>query len=129
MGLFFSILVSGGIIYQRTTKRRADMLCKRYINYPSACLEVLESVSIYKLESIVSSFYSEVKQSKSSVLVYKGGHYERDLLGNLDIPIINLENYGCPKVEITWTVTMDGNMRKPSDAYLHCPKVEVEAME
>ena len=92
----------------------------------------VKSVSIYKLESIVSSFYSEVKQSESSVLAYKGGHYERDLLGNLDIPMINLENYGCPKVErligqLAWMETCGNHLT--ADAYLHCPKVEVEAME
>ena len=26
-------------------------------------------------------------------------HYEKDLLGNLGIPAVNLESFGCPKAE------------------------------
>jgi len=31
------------------------------------------------------------------VVAYKGGHLERDLLKKLNIPSLNLEEYGCPK--------------------------------
>ena len=54
---------------------------------------------ICELENIVSSFYREVKRSESSVLGYKGGHVEEDLLERLDIPCVNLERFGCLKAE------------------------------
>ena len=62
------------------------------------------------LESIVTSFYPEVKLYESSVMAYKGGHYERDLLASLAIPAVNLENFGCQKAgelfdELIWLET------------------------
>ena len=33
------------------------------------------------------------------MVAYKGGHIERDLLSQLDIPCVNVEEYGCPKVD------------------------------
>ena len=66
-----------------------------------------------------------------SVLAYKGGHYERDLLNRLNIPSVNLEIYGCPKAErlfdeLGWIETC-GNHIPGRYQYKHCPKVEVEA--
>ena len=42
----------------------------------------VKASEICELENIVSSFYREVKRSKSSVLGYKGEHVEEDLLEN-----------------------------------------------
>ena len=75
-------------------------------------------------------FYREVKRSESSVLGYKGGYFEEDLLGRLSIPYLNLECFGCPKAEklmkeMVWLETC-GNHTLP-DAYAHCAKLEVEA--
>ena len=46
------------------------------------------------------------------------------------MPSLNLESFGCPKAEglierLVWLETC-GN-HTTADAYLHCPKVEVEA--
>ena len=51
------------------------------------------------LESIVTSFYREVKRDVSSVLAYKGGQCERRLLTSFGIPLLNLEGFCCPKAE------------------------------
>ena len=85
---------------------------------------------ITELANIVCDFYHEVKQSEKLGLAYKGGHYERDLLTRLDIPSIDLEEYGCPKAEslineLVWLETC-GNHTVPG-AYAHCAKLEVEA--
>ena len=42
---------------------------------------------------------SELRQNSNSVIAYKGGHIERDLLAGLNIPAINLEDFGCPKLK------------------------------
>ena len=81
-------------------------------------------------ENIVSMFYHEVKRSESSVLGYKSGHIEEDLLRGLTIPYLNLECFGCPKAkklmkDMVWLETC-GNHTIP-DAYAHCAKLEVEA--
>ena len=85
---------------------------------------------ISALGEIVMDFYQTVKQSRNSVLAYKGGHYEKDLLASLTIPGVNLENFGCPKAgelmrDLVWLESC-GNHIVP-DAFAHCPKVEVEA--
>ena len=33
-------------------------------------------------------------------MAYKGGHLERDLLKELNIPTVNLEDLGCPYLEL-----------------------------
>ena len=72
-------------------------------------------------------FYSEVKRYASSVIAYKGGHYDRDLLASLCIPSLNLECFGCLELidQLIWVETCRNDTT--SDAHLHCPKVEVEA--
>ena len=38
------------------------------------------------LEEIVATFYYRAKRNERSIIAYKGGHFERDLLAKLDIP-------------------------------------------
>ena len=52
------------------------------------------------LGSIVREFYREIKRDANSILAYKGGQCERELLTGLGIPSFNLENIGCPKAEV-----------------------------
>ena len=89
-----------------------------------------EALPITSLEAIVRDLYQSVKRSSNSAIAYKGGHYEKDLLTSLGIPAINLESFGCPKVDmlipkLIWLETCGKHLT--SDAYHHCPKVEVEA--
>ena len=94
---------------------------------------VPEGVRAYKqsqLEEIVVKFYHEAKQSENSIIAYKGGHFEKDLLIKLSIPYVNLEIFGCPKVnqlfdKLIWMETCGHHIEEHS--YQHCPKVEVEA--
>ena len=90
----------------------------------------VSATDLSELETTVRSFYDKVKRDARSVLAYKGGHYERDLLASLAIPAVNLENFGCPKAgelfdHLIWLETC-GN-HTVNEAYRHCPKVEVEA--
>ena len=71
----------------------------------------VKASEICELENIVSSFYREVKRSESSVLAYKGGHVEKDLLERLDISCVNLERFNCPKADEG--NDMVGDVRKP----------------
>ena len=57
----------------------------------------VSATDLSELETTVRSFYDKVKRDARSVLAYKGGHYERDLVASLAIPAVNLENFGCPK--------------------------------
>ena len=111
-------------------KRTCKYVMKYIHKLPFGMPRGVKSVGISALEGIVADFYQIVKQNGNSVLGYKGGHYEQDLLASLGIPSINLENFGCPKAgelicDLVWLETC-GNHTTP-DAYAHCPKVEVEA--
>ena len=113
-------------------KRTCKYVMQHIHKLPFGVPRCVESVGIYALGGIVRDFYQSVKQGMNSVIGYKGGCYERDLLANLGVPAVNLESFGCPKAEglidrLVWLETC-GN-HTTSDAYLHCPKVEVEAYE
>ena len=41
----------------------------------------------------------QVRVDFNTTIAYKGGHFERDLLGQLGIPSVNLECFGYPKAE------------------------------
>ena len=80
--------------------RRTCQYVMRHIHkLPFGVPRGVKASEICELENIVSSFYREVKRSESSVLGYKGGHVEEDLLERLDIPCVNLERFGCLKAE------------------------------
>ena len=85
---------------------------------------------LHDLGEIICSSYDLVRISDGSLVAYKGGQIERDLLEGLDIPSINLESLGCLKAcdlfdDMIWLETC-GN-HTVINAYAHCAKVEVEA--
>ena len=89
-----------------------------------------KGIPLANLEGIVQEFYECTKRDTMSTIGYKGGHFERDLLRKLEIPSVNLEDFGCPKAvhlfdKLAWLETCGMHIGK--DPYLHCPKVEVEA--
>ena len=47
----------------------------------------------------VTNLYKQYRTNQKMVVAYKGGHIEKDLLNQLEIPSVNLEEFGCPKVE------------------------------
>ena len=82
------------------------------------------------LEDIVVKLYQETMQNEKSIIAYKGGCFEKDLLASLGIPSVNLERFGCPKASsiiktMVWLETCGQHL--VPDAFKHCPKVEVEA--
>lgn len=51
------------------------------------------------LKLIVQEEYRKAATDEKYLVAYKGGHVEKDILEELDIPCVNLENFGCPKFE------------------------------
>ena len=47
----------------------------------------------------VTNLYKQYKTNQKTVVAYKGGHIEKDLMNKLDFPSVNLEEFCCPKVE------------------------------
>ena len=81
--------------------RKACGYVIKYIHkLPFGVPQGVSAINLSAFESIVADVYREMKQDESLLMAYKGGHYESDLLANLDIRAVNLENFGCPKAEI-----------------------------
>ncbi len=85
-------------------------------------------------DTIIKKFYTSLKINNESVIAYKGGLIEKNLLAKLKIPTINLESFGCPKAdnifpEMGWLESCGQHklLKNTTDTYQHCPKVEVEA--
>ena len=51
------------------------------------------------LQQDIFELYKTFKSLHQDLVGYKGGHVEKDVLNELNIPCINLEQWGCPKFE------------------------------
>ena len=51
------------------------------------------------LKGDVLELYEQSRTPERFLVAYKGGHVERNLLRELDLPATNLEHAGCPKFE------------------------------
>ena len=76
------------------------------------------------VKPIMESAYLRSRTQQHTTVAYKGGCLEKNLLNELQIPCVNLEDFGCPKVEKL--MGMDegftcGRHKKPTH---HCPKQE-----
>ena len=58
------------------------------------------------LKRDVLELYAQARTTERFLVGYKGGHVEKDLLQELDLPAINLEHYGCPKFEKLNTISI-----------------------
>jgi hypothetical protein len=86
----------------------------------------IDAIPLSALKETIRKLYDNTR--KNSLIVYKGGSYEKNLLA--DIPSVNLECFGCPKAQklfdqMIWLETCGKHLTVY--AYQHCPKVEVEA--
>ena len=52
-----------------------------------------------KLAQDIVDLYQLYMTAEKPVIAYKGGHIERDLLNELEVPSVDLEVFGCPKVQ------------------------------
>ena len=82
------------------------------------------------LKSLVKKLYQKHKTNTRTVVGYKGGHVEKDLLEKLNIPSLNLETLGCPKYDVLKTqfesLVPSCGFHK-DDKVHHCPVTECHA--
>jgi hypothetical protein len=88
----------------------------------------IDAIPLSALKETVRKLYDNTR--KNSLIAYKGGNYEKNLLADLNIPSVNLECFGCPQAQklfdqMIWLETCGKHLTV--DGYQHCPKVEVEA--
>ena len=67
-----------------------------------------DAIPLSALKETVRKLYDNTR--KNSLIAYKGGNYEKNLLADLNIPSVNLECFGCPKAQgpfdqMTWLET------------------------
>jgi hypothetical protein len=111
--------------------QRACRYVQKYIHkLPFGVPVGVDALPLSSLPKIISQLYGNVRQNSRSNIAYKGGIYERDLLPRLNIPALDLQDYGCPKAEklfdqLVWLETCGKHTENA--AYQHCAKVEVEA--
>lgn len=85
------------------------------------------------VRGLVRRLYREFRTDVRTVVGFKGGHFERDILLAAKIPYRNIEDWGCPKYDrlrdqITVTSdTIDVGCGCHQDPTIHhCPQVECE---
>lgn len=86
--------------------------------------------NINDLDDHVVRFYDAVKTKRKDVLGYKGGHVEKDILEDLDIPSVNIEDMGCPRFDDLRCERFNRlACQYHRNQSLHCPKAEVAAFK
>ena len=75
---------------------------------------------------MLQTLYQSLRTSTQYVVAYKGGSVEKRLLDKLNIPHVNLEFFGCPKVDVLIEQGFDpvcscGHHQKITT---HCPRQE-----
>jgi len=78
------------------------------------------------LKGDVLEMYQQNQSPERFLVAYKGGHVEKDLLRDLDLPAINLEHCGCPKFEKLVNVCPIQDCGHHKQAR-HCAMVESQA--
>ena len=83
-----------------------------------------------EVDIVLLRLYSQFKTEKRTVVAYKGGHVEKDLLNKLNIPCLDLETWGCPKYEqLKQTIVepLGSCGFHLNDNIHHCPMAECQA--
>jgi len=63
------------------------------------------------------------------LIAYKGGQIEKEFLEKLNLPSLDLEEYGCPKADSLWSSHYPsgkscGQHQVDTKKFIHCPKQE-----
>ena len=114
-------------------KRSVSFVCRKIhgLTYQPTRAEQVQNPLVIGI--LVQQIYQEsckFSKGQRTVVGYKGGHVEKDLLEKLNIPSLNLEIMGCPKYDVLKT---QFNSLLPScgfhkdDSIHHCPVQECHA--
>ena len=84
-------------------KRTVDFVCRKIhgLTYQPCAPEMFQDPRVLgPLVKDIHAMYVTCSEGKRTVVGYKGGHVEKDLLQKLNIPSLNLETLGCPKYDV-----------------------------
>lgn len=90
------------------------------------------------VKSCIRSIYKMCQTPKRNIVGYKGGVFEKKYLDELEIPNIDISQYGCPKYQylveqkIVQSHLIDCGYHRKIDGQVnivHCPRAEVTAFK
>ena len=85
-------------------KRTVHFVCNKIhgLSYqPTQAEHFQDTLILGQLVKDIHDMYVTCSEGKRTVVGYKGGHVENDLLQTLNIPSLNLETLGCPEIRCT----------------------------
>ncbi|GBN91246.1 hypothetical protein AVEN_243958-1 [Araneus ventricosus] len=110
----------------RSEWKTIDYVTKHITGLPFHPMENEETAPLRLLKCKVIAVHDLYRTDDKNVVAYKGGNVEKDLLQQLNIPYLNLEDYGCPKFDI-----LKNQQTYENCGYhirdKHCPLAEVTA--
>ncbi|GBL85504.1 hypothetical protein AVEN_34668-1 [Araneus ventricosus] len=109
-----------------TEWRRIAYVTKQITGLPFHPKENEETAPLRLLKCKVIAVHNLYRTGDKTVVAYKGGNVEKDLLQRLSIPYLNLEDYGCPKFDILKNQQTYENCGYHIKAK-HCSQAEVTA--
>ena len=105
--------------------KRTVNYCKRYVHglpfRPRRMERAKNKEAVYRK---VLELYEEFRAPERTVIAYKGGHVEKDLLTFLEIPHCNLESFHCPPFRILTPRDPDIDCECHLNIHHHCPMLE-----
>lgn len=91
-----------------------------------------ELFRVENLKDLLRNEYLYSKTAEKYRVAFKGGHLEKDVLEEMEIPHVNLEDFGCPKFErLEFSLkNFDDcgyHVKHKKGISVHCPMVEARA--
>ena len=82
---------------------------------------------VRNVKNIVKDLYKEFRTEFRTVVGFKGGTIEKDLLISCQIPYVDLEKWGCPKYDCLPRPEGCGCGFHEDPKVHHCPQMECES--
>ena len=80
-------------------QRQANFVTRRIHGLPFTPTHFEDASPQEQLQQDVADLYTLNMTPEKTVIPYKGGHIEKDLLKEMELgPFVDLEDFGCPKV-------------------------------
>ena len=103
--------------------------CKKYVDgLILKCLPCEKDLHrVDDLKHLLKNAYCLSKKKDRNLFAYKGGIVEKEIWDELEIPNINLEDFGCTRYnELPTPLVRDSGYHIQMNKSIHCPMKECE---
>ena len=104
--------------------------CKKYVHgLTLKCLPWEKDLyQVENLRDLIKNAYCLSKKKNRNIVAYKGGQVEKEILDELEIPCIDLEDFGCSRYdELPTSMVRDCGYHIQMNESIHCPIKECVA--